>query len=144
MENVDIQAMIAKAVATAIASQAPAVPNYFGQADELTKRANQLRKQGIATLAVTDDETYAKLRQSVVSGIACEESKRINKQGGTRLSDEQIADRKIAKEEHKEAINDKQFKADMSALVGADETELQSFSQSLPTKEGKVTRTLKF
>ena len=144
MSNPDIQAMIANAVATALASQAPATPNYFGEADELTKRANQLRKLGIANLEVTDDETFAVVRQSVVSGIACEESKHINKQGGTRLSDDQIADRKLAKEEHKEAINDKQFKADMSALVGADETELQSFSQSLPTKEGKVTRTLKF
>lgn len=142
-----MQQMIAQTIAQTLANQAPApapARDYFTEADELTKRANEIRKEGVARLDTTSDETFAVIRESVVSGIQCEESKRINKKGGTKLSDDQIADRKEAQQEHKDKINASQFKADLSALVGADETELQSFKQSLPNKDGKVKRVLTF
>tara|TARA_Y100000004_G_C8875614_1_gene395253 strand:- start:21 stop:455 length:435 start_codon:yes stop_codon:yes gene_type:complete len=144
METPDIQALIANAVAQAIASQKPAQPDYFAEADELTKKANALRKQAVATLEVCGDEQFEAIRNSVETGIATEATKSVNRKGGVRLSDEQKELKKIAAEEHKTRINRAEFKADMSALVGAEETELISFKQSLPSKEGKVKRTLTF
>ena len=145
MEQVtDIQAMIANAVATALASQATAKPDYFAEADELTKRANALRKQAVATLDVCGDEQFEAIRNSVETGIATEATKSVNRKGGVRLSDEQKELKKIAAEEHKTRINTADFKADMSALVGAEETELISFKQSLPNKDNVVKRTLTF
>lgn len=146
MEAQDIQNMIAQGIATALAGiqqqQQPPARDYFGEAEALRKQADALRKQGVSQLAVTDDETFAKIRESIVTGVATEATKQIDKAGGTRLSDEQKAEKKLAKEEHKAKINDEKFKANIAEIILSEETELESFKQSLPDTKGRVKKTL--
>jgi len=147
MEELNIQSLIANAVAQAMQAQvqapAPApARDYFAEAEALRKQAQELNKVAINGLAVTSDDAYAEIRQSRVSGIATEATKTINKVGGTRYSDDQKADLKVAREEHKEKINDSEFKSQLSAIIGSDDTELDSYKQGLPNKEGNIKRTL--
>jgi len=142
MENINIQALIAQEIAKAIASQTPPARDYFAEADALNKQSQELRNLAINGLAVTSDETFAEIRASKVSGVATELTKTINKAGGTRLTDEQKAELKLAREEHKEQINQSDFKSQLSAIIADESTELDSYKQGLPNKEGKIKRTL--
>lgn len=144
MEEINIQALIANAVAQAMQSQVQAPParDYFAEAEALRKQAQELNKVAINGLAVTSDDAFAEIRESKVSGIATDVTKTINKVGGTRYSDEQKADLKVAREEHKEKINDSEFKSQLSSIIGSDDTELDSYKQGLPNKEGNIKRTL--
>lgn len=143
MENINIQALIAQEIAKAVqAVQAPPARDYFAEADALNKQSQELRKLAVNGLAVTSEETFAEIRASKVSGVATEATKVINKAGGTRLTDEQKAELKLAKEEHKEQINQSDFKSQLSAIIADEDTELDSYKQGLPNKEGKIKRTL--
>lgn len=148
MEAQEIQAMIAQGIVAGLAqlkqTQAPVAParDYFGEAEALRKQADSLRKQGVNGLAVTDEDTFTAIRDSIVTGVATEATAKIDKAGGTRLSDEQKAEKKLAKAEHKVKINDEKFKSNIAEIILSEETELESFRQSLPDTKGKVKKTL--
>ena len=130
-ENINIQALIANAVTQAMQAQAAPARDYFSEAEALRKQAQELNKLAINGLCVTSDEAYNEIREAKVSGIATDATKTINKVGGTRYSDEQKADLKVAREEHKERINDSEFKSQLSAIIGSKDTKLDSYKQRL-------------
>jgi len=142
MENIDIATLIANAVTQAMQNQTPPARDFFAEAEELNRKSQELRKLAINGLAVTNEETFAEIRASRVSGVSTELTKTINKAGGTRLTDEQKVELKLAREEHKEQINQSDFKSQLSAIIADESTELDSYKQGLPNKEGKIKRTL--
>ena len=145
-----IQAIIAQEIAKAVASLAPAPapapapvePDYFAQAEANRTEANRLQKLAVKSLPVLKDQaTFDAIQNSTITGIATEESSLINKEGGSRLSDEQKEMLVIAKLAHHTEINSEEFKANLTSQI--EEAELKSFKQSLPNKTtGDVTRSV--
>jgi|11_taG_2_1085331.scaffolds.fasta_scaffold02844_10 hypothetical protein len=146
--NTNIQAIIAQEIAKAVAqlapapAPAPATPDYFAQAEVNRKEANRLQKLAVESLPVLQDEsTFSAIQNSVITGVQCEETTKLNKAGGFRLSDDQKELKKIAQLAHVTEINSDEFKANLTAQI--DVAELKSFKQSLPSKKtGEVTRSV--
>ena len=143
-----IQAIIAQEIAKAVASLAPApvapapARDYFAEAESNRTEANRLQKLAVKSLPVLKDQaTFDAIQNSTITGIATEESSLINKEGGSRLSDEQKEMLVIAKLAHHTEINSEEFKANLTSQI--EEAELKSFKQSLPNKTtGDVTRSV--
>ena len=156
-----IQAIIAQEIAKAVASltpapvapvapapvapapaPAPVAPNYFEQAEANRAEANRLQKKAVASLPVLSDaSSFEAIQNSTITGVQCEESSLINKEGGSRLSDDQKELLTIAKLAHHTEINSDEFKANLTSQI--EEAELKSFKQSLPSKKtGEVTRSV--
>lgn len=137
-----VSAVTAVANAPAPVAPAPVARDYFAEAESNRTEANRLQKLAVASLPVLQDEsTFTAIQNSVITGVQCEESSRLNKAEGFRLSDDQKELKKIAQLAHHTEINSKEFKANLTAQI--DEAELKSFKQSLPSKKtGEVTRSV--